>query len=267
MNKKSFLALATLLLAAPLAQGAVLMLDFGTTVVSGASQTSSPYHTVAGAGFTDPSWNQIQTADVTSLVYSDNSAATGLALNLGNTTGANTTLGLGNTPGNSAALGDSVTGGVYGGTSVGTDGIFHGSSGNTRAVGFQLTGLAAGTYEIYVTARNTSTAAANSQTVYVAGGTALAANGTFDFSGYTSQTISYTGSTDVNANWVETDNYLKFTLTLTAGQALNLAVIGGSGENRGFLNSVQIVAVPENSAGLLSLAAAGVLFSIRRRRR
>ncbi|MFA6959211.1 MAG: hypothetical protein WC205_00490 [Opitutaceae bacterium] len=53
-----------------------------------------------------------------------------------------------------------MTTGVYAGTSASRDDIFTGvNSGTIRAVDLQISGLAAGTYDIYITGRNTNTTA------------------------------------------------------------------------------------------------------------
>lgn len=248
------------------AQAQVLMLDFGPTVT--ATPANSPYGTGAGAS---PSWNQVQLTDVNSgLLYADGTAATGVVLNLGTAT-STTTLSLSTQPSTSGALGGIFSSGVYGSGSVGTDGIFSGTNTAINTVGFQLGGLAAGTYDVYITARNTSrddTTSGYSQVVKV--GTS-ASSGNFDYSGYSSKTLTYAGSTS-SASWVENGNYLKMSVTLTSGDLLNLAVTGSGADLRGFLNSVQIVntssAVPEPStyAAIGGVVALGFAAGARRRR-
>jgi hypothetical protein len=253
------------LLPGAVGQAQVLMLDFGPTTVTGASQANSPYHTVVPS-FTGTVWNRIQTADVLSgLLYADGTEAAGLTLDLGaTTTETSTIVGLGNTPSGNNALGNVTNTDVYAGTSVGKDGIYTGSGGGSlRFVGFQLGGLAPGTYEIYLTSRNTNTSNAYSQIAYV--GTSATAG---DFDAVTlslTGSLSYANGSDAVLSWEVNENYLKFTVTLNPGDYLNLAVSGGaSGERRGFLNSVQIVAVPEPS-GILLLGLAGVWLTVFRR--
>lgn len=243
----------------------VLMLDFGPTQVAGADQSNSPYHTVTPS-FTGTVWNQIQNTDVGSgLSYADGTAATGVSLNIGATTnGDSTTVGLSNTPSVNNPLGGSTNTGIYAGTSVGTDGISTSSSGHKRFVGFQLGGLAAGTYDIYLTSRNTSTNSSYDQIAYV--GTSSTSGDFNAISLSLTGSLSYAGGSDAILNWQQNENYLKFTVTLGASQYLNLAVVGGTdNEKRGFLNSVQIVAVPEPSA-LLLLGLTGACLALRRRR-
>lgn len=261
---RNILALAAFGITCGAARAQVLMLDFGPTTVSGTNLSNSPYNT-ASPSFSGTNWNQIGTADVSSLIYADGSAALGLSLNIGATTAVTTsasTLGLGNVPSGNTALGAITNTGIYAGTSVGTDGIFTSSSGNSRAVGFQLSGLAIGTYDIYVTARNTSSNANYTQTAFV--GTSAAGNFVLGGPGMTSETLSFANGSAATASWVEDANYLKFTVTLGAGDVLNVATLGGGGELRGFLNSVQIVAVPEPAISVM-LGLAGVLVCFRRR--
>lgn len=254
----------TLLSGAFFANAQVLMFDFGPTTVTGADQENSPYHTV-NESFTGTNWNKIQTADVSSLIWSDGTSATGVDINLGVTTSFNSTiLNLGSTPSQNA-LGNETNGGVYAGTSVGTDGIFHTDNG-TRYVGFQIGGLASGTYDVYVTSRNTN---ANSdlgdydQNLYL-GSSEEAGN--FDVVALQFSTVlSYTDPADFTAEWVQGENYSKFSVTLGSGDYLNFGVVGTGDQLRGFLNSVQIVTVPEPSTVVLLLGGLGVLATRRRR--
>jgi hypothetical protein len=131
-----------------------------------------------------------------------------------------------------------------------------------------LSGLAAGSYQVYVMARNTnSNIASNPKNIYASVG---AASGTFDFSLLTAMNQSNVGYASGPGSpyntFVNGENYVEFTVTITEGQTLYLAVDGASGiDNRGFLNMVQVVAVPEPASALLS-AAAGFLVVFRRRK-
>jgi hypothetical protein len=246
----------------------VIMLDFGPTAASGAALTSSPYHTV-NTSFTQSTWKQIQVADIAagSVVNSDNTTATGVTVDLGMGVAGGSTLVLTNTPTGNGALGTQTNSGVYLGTSVGKDAIF-GGAGST-AVGFEMGGLAAGTYDVYITARNTSLVAASVQNIYVGVTSSL---GDFNYSGYATKSLSYANAGAGTTAWTENANYVKFSVSITSGDYLNLATLGGAtGELRGFLNSVQIVstgAIPEPSSAAAAAGAVAlgcVAFGRRRR--
>lgn len=248
----------------------VIMFDFGPTVATGDDQLNSPYHTINPL-FTDTVWNQITADTLSGLLWSDGSAALEVSLNLGGSSDA-TTLNLGTAP-SSSALGTSINSGVYTNTSVGRDGIFVGTSGQSRQVGLQLGGLAAGSYEIFLTGRNTSTSNSNSPTFRI--GT-TSASGNFNFSGYTSETLTYypSGTSASTAGWVEAgggtgvngENYVRFQVDLNAGDYLNVVVSGSFGESRGFLNSMEISTIPEPSTLILMGCSLGALALYRRKR-
>ncbi|MFH1500111.1 MAG: PEP-CTERM sorting domain-containing protein [Verrucomicrobiota bacterium] len=249
----------------------VLMLDFGSTTAADVDQSNSPYHT-AGS-FSGTSWNTLVNTDPGALTWADGTAATGISAAIG-TGGATTAyaavsdIDLDTNPSSVSGLGGAINTGIYEGSTAGKDGIFTAvTSGNAfSAVGLQIGGLTAGTYDIYITARNTS-AAGHTQLLY-AGRSADA--GDFTYTGYDTQTLSYGGDTDFGTDaWTEGVNYAKFSVSITSGELLNIVSLGGSFQNRGFLNSVQIVStIPEPSAfALLGGAGALALASLRRRQR
>lgn len=87
-------------------------------------------------------------------------------------------------------------------------------------------------------------------------------------------TISYVaGNFDTDDAWVEAGsakaNYVKFTVDLSAGQALNIGVSGteNGSIDRGFLNSIQIVAVPEPASLALIGMGGLMIMPVRRRQR
>lgn len=274
-------AIVSLILAGGLLSSAsaqVLMLNFRDSGgPSGSNLTNSPYNT-ADPSFSDTTWNNVSNSDVTSdLFYADGAAATGVAFDLGLANlNTSTVVDLSNNPASASNLGNQTNTGVYSGDSVGKGGIFSGSGPDRLQIGLQVTGLAAGTYEIYVTGRNTNVGNGGNTLPYTYyAGTGAAGN--FDFSSYDNASVSFTG-TEKTAAWVEAGNaeanYGKFTITLGAGEALNIVSNGDGGTangnpaNRGFLNSVQIVNIPEPGAWAMifgSVALVGVAFLRRRR--
>lgn len=225
---------------------------------TGANLTNSPLHT-ADPGFTDTTWNNLSVGDVGagSLNWSDGTIATGVAL----TTGAiadisvSTVVDLTADPSNSNNLGTSTSIGVYAGDSVGTGGIYNGTSSTPdRGLGLQFSGLDAGQYDIYVSGRNTNVPTGFPVLNDFSLGVGTVSS-SFDYSGYDSAGLIYGSTTGRTSAWIEGDNYVKFSVNLNAGETINLAAYGSA---RGFINSVQINAVPEPGsfgfwAGLLGV--------------
>jgi len=245
------LCLSCLSLIPAVSYSQAVLLDFGPTTVSTAG-TNSPYHTVNPL-FTDSAWNTIGTSDqLNGLIWSDGTSDSALSLDIGATTNSTATvIGLSNVPSGSNALGSQINTDVYAGDAAGTDAIYTGSSG-TRYVGFQLGGLPAGTYDVYVNARNTNTNTANLQHVSVG---VSSVSGDFDAATLEgTNVLDYeAGSTAATEAWVESENYLVFTVTVATGDYLNLAVVGDPAgtQTRGFLNSVQIVPTEAPNEGTI----------------
>ncbi len=250
---------------------AALMVNFratgGPTL---ANLTNSPLH-ADQAGFSDTVWNNTGTGDVAAddLLWSDNTTATGVALNLGAVTDSTSSqvVDLSTNPSTANNLGSQTSTGIYTGDSVGKGGIFNGiSSTPEKGLGLQITGLGAGTYDIYLSSRNTnSTTPAYPLTYALYAGTSGTA-GNFNYSTYDSASITFSGTGDATSAWVEAgaseDNYAKFTVTLDTDDVLNIAADGTA---RGFLNSMQIIAIPEPSSVVLMICG-GITFLFCRRK-
>lgn len=227
------------------------MLDFGPTIVTGDALTNSPYHSVNGS-FSGTVWNSVEKAAIPSgkLIWADGTPAALVGLRIGVSAESGVTmLNLPGIPTNSHMLAKLINNGVYEGTSAGRDAIFHGKQNTSpRALGVQVNGLAPGRYEVYVVARNTNLVIAHTQQIYV-GTASNSAEFNFAAPGYTSLTLAYARGAEATNQWVDGANYLKFTVTVNAGDALNIASVGGDGgEKRGFINCVQIVSVPSEPA-------------------
>jgi hypothetical protein len=155
----------------------------------------------------------------------------------------------------SSALGGQLKNGIYTNTSPVKDGIFATgtSTVNTNAVGIRVDGLAAGTYTLYISGRNTSTAVTAPQRFFAANG---ASSSSFSFSTNTTAFIDEANSGTpvgtgnptqadaITSTFAYGDNCVHLVVTLAQGDSLYLAGIGIGVELRGFLNSVEIVSGP-----------------------
>jgi hypothetical protein len=264
-----------------------LLLDFGNpasnSVVAAPYLALSPGHVAGGIPGGQTSWNTITTsANRSDLVYGDGSAASGVTMDLGQEgTGGNGTIDFGTNitnlalagsggavPGQQSLLG---TGSIYGdnssSTAAGRDGFFGGGAATTTgaAIGVRLDGLAAGDYVAYVMARNTnSNATGYSMNMYSSVG---ASSSSFSFASLVAETqtnASYAaaGYSGQYNSFVEGGNYQAISFTILEGQSFFLAIDGGNDavDRRGFLNSLQIVSVPEPSVALLGSLGLFLLF-------
>ena len=238
------------------AQAGSLLLDFGPTTVTGTDVTLSMAHFAGALTDADINWNQIINADATSgLVYSDGSAASGVSVIVGRSdAGISDTVNYNNKNISSSALGGQLKNGIYTNTSPLKDGIFATgiSTVNTNTLGIRVDGLAAGTYTLYISGRNTSTAISAPERFFAANG---AVSASFSFSTNTTSFVDEANSGTapggspnqadaITGTFAYGDNCVHLVVTLGAGDSLYLAAIGivtGSDYIRGFLNSVEIV--------------------------
>jgi hypothetical protein len=284
MKRIPSLAIAILGLAGGLSSAANLMLDFGPTAVGTGYRTLSPAHNAGTVPAEQITWNHIISMTPPSLSYGNESTASGVTLVMGqesspgnnvvdfSTPIANLTLagGGGGTPGRQNLL---TTGSIYGdnadSTSVARDGFLGGGTSSAgSAVGLRVDGLEAGRYLVYVMARNTNSNASPGSPMNVFANTG-GSSGNFDFgalSAFSQSNLTYAtaGYTDQYSHFVNGGNYVTIDIMIGNEDSLFLAVDGTGSENRGFLNMVQIVRVPEPASTYL--AAAGLPFFFRRRR-
>lgn len=264
-----FISLPSALLASVALAGSlsaqVLMLDFGPTTVAESDKSNSPYHTATSSS-SNRTWNTLSNDDPGTLKWADGTTANGITamLGIGSATADYETISaidLGANPSHIGSLGGAIKTGIYAGSTAGRDGIYTSVTPDNAysSIGLQIAGLSTGTYDIYITARNTSTAG-HSQLLY-AGKSSSAGN--FTYSDYETRTLSYSGTSTFGTDaWTEGVNYAKLSVTLTSGEVVNIVSLGGEFQNRAFLNSVQIVSsIPEPSTfaflgGLGALAVA-----------
>lgn len=272
MKKRVFTSLLTLLLAISSANGSILMLDFGPTTTVGANLTNSPAHSTGAVALSNTTWNTVGTSGslsgaVTSLSYADGSSADGVSFTWGASAVDSKAIDFTASISTSHNLGSGVFSGVYTGDSVARDGIFNGSgSGSDYSIGLRIDGLAAGDYDIYFMGRNTNTSGSQDMDLFVSSG---ASSDSFDYSLDTAAATASGGGSGLDS-WVEGSNYGATMVSIADGDSLFLAIDGqNTGQNRGFLNALQIVsaaAVPEPSTtGVIAALFAGLLIAGRRR--
>lgn len=238
------------------AQASSLLLDFGPTVTTGTDTTLSMGHFAGAVPNSETSWNKIVNADATSgLVYSDGSAASGVSVIVGRSdAGIGDAVNYNNKNITSSALGGQETWGIYTNTSPLKDGIFATgtSTVNTNALGIRVDGLPAGTYTLYISGRNTSTAVISGQRFFASPG---ASSASFTFATNTTSFVDEANSGSpigsghptqadaITSTFAYGDNCAHLVVTLGANDSIYLAATGITTNQgyRGFLNSVEIV--------------------------
>ncbi|WFB37444.1 PEP-CTERM sorting domain-containing protein [Kiritimatiellota bacterium B12222] len=224
-----------------------LLFDFGKTATN--EPTLSPGHANETMGNT---WNSIGKNDIATGLFTDSGAvATGIGINLGTSIGDSFNVDFADNPDADYLTGTSLSTGVYINNAPGKDGIFENSDFET--IGIQITGLAAGEYKIYLTGRN-SNKSNDSSAFYVDQGASATS---FDFG--SPSLITMANTADTRNSWVNGDNYGVATITLTGSNALFIGLDGtGGSDDRAFLNTIEIVAIPEPSSFIL-LSLGGLL--------
>ncbi len=215
-------------------------------------------------GISGSHWNKISSADTASLDIIDHTGAVlnGVSVDLGVAGSASTVIDYSVAPSSFSNLGTAWKTGVFSGNAQ--SGMFT-SSRDDQKVGVRLSGLPAGTYTVYVTSLNTNSTSTNRYNIYA--GAVDSASTNSDYSGFSFEFLDFfdPNTPKIIDAWVENINYVALTVTL--GEDEDLVVVSDgltSGEDRGFLNTVEVVLVPEPaSLGLLGL---GGLVLLRRRR-
>ena len=230
-----------------------VLLDFGSGAV--ANDTNSPGHQQDPTRVSGTKWNQVGIADVTSIVDQFNNP-TAVAVDIGQETSGTSNIMSWSTSTVSAQPGGaSVNSGVYSGQ-AGHSFTFANTSG--AELGARISGLTAGKYQVYVSGRNTNT---TSLTVPQAISFATRANSTanFDYSALPSMSMS---NNDISSStWQQGVHFVvSDELTLATGDDLIVISKGTQTETRGFLNSIEVVPVPEpTSLAVLGIAGLGLL--------
>lgn len=252
---------------------ASLLMDFGTGGPTGAATgTDAAVSPGNSAHVGETFWNYGSTLSSTSLKYADGTTdATGVVVDIGAEVSA--TQNVVNFSGTPSVVFASVTGGgagvgsIYAGNRPARNGVFN----NAGAIGARISGLAAGTYQIYVTGRNTNASAVDTTTNFYLGVATASIPTTYQFAGSGNTTSQTLGATLSAASLSDTtftngQTFVRFnSITIGAGDSILIAVEGQTGDVRGFLNSIEIVAVPEPSVLAVSATSLGVLMLRRKR--
>lgn len=270
------IACIALLFAALIAKAEVLLIDPST--VSGTS--TLPTANVPYAVPTTSVWNRSSTgtsyATSGTTYYASGAAATGVTVvtdaleNL--VLGSGTAIYNFSTPAATTSAGNVLTG-VFA-TNPTNTGLVGSAASNVGYGGLatKVSGLAFGTYEIYVVTGYTGITASSRP-----GAASAAQHNVWAFEGGNLSTLqagTY-GTPDTllenstTASWVLNDNYAMITVTLDATNPYLYVISQGAlnDSNRGWLDSIQIVQVPEpTSLALLATGAASLLLPRRRKK-
>jgi len=229
-----------------------LLLDFGPTNVLSADATLDMGHFSGAVPNTEITWNKVVNADVpiNTLTNSDGSAATGVAIVVGRSpVGVSNSVNYANKLITSSGLGAIKTG-IYTNTSPIKDGIFATGTAavNTNVLGVRIDGLAAGTYTLYISGRNSNTGATAPEQFFATNGSSASS---FTFSSATPSTVEANSAANppaspdvtkaITSTFAYADNCTLLVVTLNASDSIYLAATGTNGEFRGFLNAVEIV--------------------------
>lgn len=293
--KKSLLASALIVTFATVASAQDLLLNFYSTSSNGAASgpVSDPYLALSPAhvvgGLAGTSWNNLNSASgSSSLVSSNGTSATGVSITFGLelvagdgiidfTFGDAINVGAlygsgGGTPGQQSLVGDPLS--IYGEGNNSLNSaparagwLGTGSAGSTgTAIGMRVDGLAAGVYTIYVMGRNTNgNAVATPMDFFAATGPGSEAFNFSELVGTRAENPVFPDTNPMAYNaFIEGENYVAIQVTIGEGESLFLASDGASSsETRGFLNLVEIVAVPEPGTWALLGLGGLALFGIR----
>jgi hypothetical protein len=247
--------------------GSILMFDFGATVPTGGDEINTPAHAAGAATAGDSTWNIISDVGTsgtsnayTSLSYADGSAATGISFAFGSSTVGSKIINFDSPGSGFKTIPGSLDAGVFSGTNPSRD-VFFPDTNADISVGAVTSGLAAGTYSVFITGNNTN--AFRDMNMFAS---AVSSTSSYDFSGDTGMFVDNTG---LHSDWIVGETYAVFNVTISTGQSIAVAVDGDpSSDTRGFIGSVQIApaVIPEPSSAGVIFAFFAAAYCIRRRK-
>jgi hypothetical protein len=221
------------------ARATSLLLDFGpTSITNTVDATHSPGHALNVIPSGELTWNTLQ-ADTNTLYYGDGTPATGVTLDLGRSGVANKTIDFNDNGFNGTLIGTAIKGGIYTNSSPMRDGLFGGGTASSNiAAGLRISGLAAGTYTIYVVGRNSNTGNAAPERFYATNAPSAT---TYAYSLSSSNVLLANSAPPITNAIAEGDNFATLTITLAAGQSLLIGCEGTTAtELRGFINCIEV---------------------------
>jgi hypothetical protein len=225
--------------------GAAIQFDFGTADTAVYDGVNAP----AALSGTVSSWNGVSGADIASgLLYADGTGATDVALNVGTGDAVNWD----NTLGTYTAT-DGATAALYT-----TDLMTDWNYARKANLGVQVSGLAAGDYEVYAIVRE-PTNLANTYDI----GIGLNGSSLADLA-YTGS-IAADGEANGTATWTAGVNYVMTTVTVGSTTDAITVISDPVNGTFGSISGLQIVSIPEPATlGMITAFGGGMLF-IRRR--
>lgn len=235
--KHLFIPLMALALPAGSAFATVIQIDFDDSANGGNSAAAQSLGSFGPAEFegvvTGTHWNVLKDgSSLTSVIDDQNTPLSSVSISLANVAGPNGNAGGGLAADDASDL--AMTG----------DMLF--SIGNNPLVA-TVSNLDPGIYRVYAMAGVNVSAGEQARTYSI----------DFLVGGSSVQTLTLGPLTGNNATWNEGANYVKYDLTLGAGQTLGVSSTGANSQY-GILNGIQIVAIPEPAT--LILTALGLVF-------
>jgi len=258
MKVKEFgLVIGAILLLTASLSAETLLIDFGATAATSTASTNNPAGVAPSAA---ADWNLVGGVASASLsFYADGTAATGVSIN----EGSSATASIVNWTAHPTAsnLGTSIVTNDFASGNPAYGAVFDSGASN---IGMQVSGLAAGTYNLFVVGVNTNSSTPVSETFFAGDtGSSLLTSSSYNF---TSLPLSATESNSgiSTSTWVAGTDYQELTVTIAnSGDILTLVAEGGGTTA---LNMLEIVAVPEPRTWAELAFGAFVLFFVVRRR-